>query len=154
MRHYGWLTRTPLLLAEFAKVDQLGEITAVGIGWKRRPTPLPPHALVIFVDIDWDETNQPHKLTCDLLTADGQPAMITGALGSQPAHFEAQIEAGRPPGTLHGTPARVGLAINIASHTPLAPGRYEWRVAVEDFPAQAAEAFLVVGGGVLPTAAS
>ncbi len=134
-----------LLLADFAKADQHGEITAVGMGWKKRPTPLPPFGLVIFVDVDWDETNQPHKLMCDLLTADGQQVAISGPLGTQPVHFEAQLEAGRPPGAIHGTPTRIPLAINIPAPTPLPPGRYEWRVGVEGFPDQTAvEAFLVV----------
>lgn len=133
-----------LLLADFAQADQQGRVNALGLGWKTCPTPLPPLGLVVFLDIDWNETNQPHKLMCDLLTADGQPVMISGPLGSQPVHIEAQVEAGRPPGTIHGTAARMPLAINIAGGTPLAPGRYEWRVGVEGFPEETAvEAFLV-----------
>lgn len=140
-----------LLLADYAKADQQGKITAVGLGWKSTPTPLPPHALVVYLDIDWDETNQPHKLTCDLLTADGQPVVIDGPLGRQPVHFEAQVEASRPPGTIHGTPARAALALSITASTPLAPGRYEWRVGVEGFPDKTAvEAFLVHPGPAPP----
>jgi hypothetical protein len=106
---------------------------------------LPPLGLVVFLDIDWNETNQPHKLTCDLLTADGQPVTISGPLGSQPVHFEAHVEAGRPPGTIHGTASRMPLAINIAGGTSLTPGRYEWRVSIEGFPKETAvEPFLVV----------
>lgn len=140
-----------LLLADFAKTDQQGEIAAVGMGWKTRLTPLPPFSLVIFADIDWDETNHRHKLTCDLLTADGEQIAIQGPLGSQQVRFEAHIEAGRPPGSIHGAPARIPLAINIAGPTPLPPGRYQWRVAVEDFPqATAVESFQVIPGPALP----
>lgn len=111
----------------------------------------PPHALVVYLDIDWDETNKPHKLTCDLLTADGEPITVEGPLGSQPAHFEAHVEAGRPPGAIHGAPSRTPLAIAINAHTPLAPGRYEWRVAVEGFPAATAvESFQVLAAPVQP----
>jgi hypothetical protein len=134
-----------LLLADYAKSDEQGKITAVGMGWKTTPTPLPPHALVVFLDIDWDETNKPHKLTCDLLTTDGEAIVIQGPLGSQAAHFEAQIEAGRPPGAIHGAAMRAPLAIAINAHTPLTPGRYEWRVAVDGFPAETAvESFQVL----------
>ncbi|MGO8967880.1 DUF6941 family protein [Mycobacterium sp.] len=134
-----------LLLARFAESDPQGTISALGLGWKTCPTPLPPIAVVVFLDIDWNETNQPHKLMCDLVTADGQPVAIPGPLGPQPVHFEAQIEAGRPPGAIHGTPMRAPLAINIAGGTSLPPGRYEWRVGVEGLPDQTAvEAFLVV----------
>jgi hypothetical protein len=139
-----------LLLADYAKADQQGKITAVGLGWKTSPTPLPPHALAIFIDIDWDETNQPHKLTCDLVTADGEPVVIAGPLGPQPVHFEGQVEAGRPPGTPHGTAVRLPLAISIAQPMPLPPGRYEWRVAIEGFPDDAGvESFVVYPGVVL-----
>lgn len=141
--------RITLLLADFAKTDQQGEVAAVGMGWKTRPTPLPPFCLVIFADIDWDETNQRHRLTCDLLTADGQPVAIAGPIGSQPVRIEAHLEAGRPPGAIHGTPARIPLAINIAGPTQLPPGRYQWRVAVDGFPDQTAvESFQVVPGSV------
>jgi hypothetical protein len=136
--------RVSLFLADFAQAEQTGKVNALGLGWTTCPTPLPALSLVIFLDIDWDETNKPYKLMCDLLTEDGQPAMIPGPFGPQPIHFEAQAEAGRPPGTIHGTAARLALAINIGGGTPLAPGRYEWRVSVEGFEdATAAESFLV-----------
>lgn len=105
---------------------------------------MPPFGLVIFVDINWDETNQPHRLACELLTDDGQPVLIPGPVGDQPLRFEAQVEAGRPPGTIHGTAARWPLTVNMAGGLPLDPGRYEWRVTVEGFPdATAMESFQV-----------
>jgi hypothetical protein len=137
--------RVTLLLADFAKGDQLGEIAAIGMGWKNRPTPLPPHALVLFLDIDWDQTNRQHSLTCDLLTTDGQAVTTPGPLGPQPVRFGANFEAGRPPGTARGAPLRLGVAINIPGFTPLAPGRYEWRATIEGFPdATVAESFGIV----------
>lgn len=139
-----------LLLADFAKADQQGAITAVGMGWNTRPTPLPPFALVIFVEIGWDETNQSHTLTCDLVTTDGQPVLIAGPLGTQPVHLEAQLEAGRPPGALHGTTFRAPLAINVGGPMPLPPGRYEWRAAVNGFPDETAVAPFVAMGQVHP----
>jgi hypothetical protein len=143
--------RITLLLARFAEADQQGTINALGLGWKACQGAMPAHALVIYLDIDWDETNQPHKLTADLLTADGQPVTISGPLGSQPVRFEAQVEAGRPPGATRGTAFRLPLAINIPGQTPLAPGRYEWRVVVEGFEGQAAvESFQVLPGPVQP----
>ena len=72
-----------VLLADYAKADQQGKITAVGLGWKTCPTPVPPHAVVIYLDIGWDETDQPHKLTADLLTADGAGVAVSGPLGVQ-----------------------------------------------------------------------
>ena len=140
-----------LLLADYAKADQQGKITAVGLGWKTTPTPLPPHALVIFLDIDWNETNHPHTLTCDLLTEDGKEVAIDGPLGPQPVHFEARVEAGRPPGAIHGAAARAALALSVNISVPLAPGRYEWRVGVGGFPDETSvESFLVNPGEAQP----
>lgn len=136
-----------LLLARFAEADQQGTINALGLGWKACQGQLVAHALVIYLDIDWGETNQPHKLTADLVTADGEPVTITGPLGSQPIRFEAQVEAGRPPGAVHGTSFRLPMAINVPGQTNLAPARYEWRVVVEGFEDQAAvESFQVLPG--------
>lgn len=133
-----------VLLADYAKADQQGKITAVGLGWKTCPTPVPPHAIVIYLDIGWDETNQPHKLTADLLTADGIGVAVSGPVGVQPVHIEAEVEAGRPPGAIHGSEARLALAVGLPTEMPLPPGRYEWRVAIDGFPdATAVESFLV-----------
>lgn len=43
----------------------------------------PPFALVLFLDIDWDETNKQHQLKCQLLTADGDPVVVPGPHGPQ-----------------------------------------------------------------------
>jgi hypothetical protein len=138
--------RISLFLADYAQADQSsGKVTAVGLGWTTCPTPLPQFSVVIILDIEWDETNAPHRLTCELLTADGQPVMVPGPMGSQPMAFAANAEAGRPPGAIHGTAARLPLTVTVGPGTALEPGRYEWRVSVEGFEgATATESFLVI----------
>jgi hypothetical protein len=145
-----------VFLADAAQADvQSGKVHALGLGWRQCQTPTPPFALVVFLDIDWDETNKQHKLTCQLLTADGETVTITGPQGRQPISFEASAEAGRPPGAIHGTSVRMPLTLNIPAGIPLEPGIYEWRVEVEGFEqATAVEAFIVVGSGYPPTAPS
>lgn len=136
-----------LLLARFAEADQQGTINALGLGWKACQGPFPAHALVVYLDIDWAETNTRYALRADVLTTDGHPVEIPGPLGAQPIHFEAQVEAGRPPGAVHGTSFRLPLAINIPTQPSLAPGRFEWRVVVDGFEDQAAvESFEVLPG--------
>lgn len=136
--------RISLFLADFAQSDDKGKINTIGLGWTTTATPLQPFALVIFLDIDWDETNQPHPIRCELLTEDGQPARVPGPVGLQPLVFEASAEAGRPPGTPHGTAIRMPLAVNLSGGIPLPPGRYEWRASVKGFEnATASESFLV-----------
>ena len=59
--------------------------------------------------------------------------------------FEAAAEAGRPPGSIHGTAVRMPLTLNIPAGIPLEAGIYEWRVEVEGFEmATAVEAFVVI----------
>jgi hypothetical protein len=141
-----------LFLADAAHADaQSGKVHALGLGWRQCQTPTPPFALVVFLDIDWDETNKQHKLTCQLLTTDGEPVVVMGAHGAQPISFEAAAEAGRPPGSIHGTSVRMPLTVNIPAGIPLEPGLYEWRVEVEGFEqATAVEAFVVLGAAHPP----
>lgn len=95
--------------------------------------PRPLFALVLFVDIDWNETNKQHKLKCQLLTTDGDLVVVPGPNGPQRVLFEASAEAGRPPGAIHGTSVRMPLTLNIPAGIPLEPGIYEWRVEVEGY---------------------
>lgn len=78
----------------------------------------PPFALVLFLDIDWDETNKQHQLKCQLLTADGDPVVVPGPHGPQRILFEAAAEAGRAPGAIHGTSVRMPLTLNIPAGIP------------------------------------
>ncbi len=139
--------KVTLFLADAAQADsQSGKIHALGLGWRQCQTPTPPFALVLFLDIDWDETNEQHKLKCQLLTTDGELVMVPGPQGPQPILFEAAAEAGRLPGSIHGTSVRMPLTLNIPGGIPLEPGIYEWRVEVDGFEhATTVEAFIVVG---------
>jgi hypothetical protein len=138
-----------LFLADAAQADaQSGKVNALGLGWRQCQTPTPAFALVMFLDIDWDETNKQHRLKCQLLTTDGDQVIVPGPQGPQRILFEAAAEAGRPPGAIHGTSVRMPLTLNIPAGIPLDPGIYEWRVEVEDFEmATTVEAFVVVGAG-------
>lgn len=99
--------RVSLFLSDAAQADaQSGKVHALGLGWRQCQTPTPPFALVLFLDIDWDETNKQHQLKCQLLTADGDPVVVPGPHGPQRILFEAAAEAGRAPGAIHGTSGR------------------------------------------------
>lgn len=135
-----------LSLADFAQSDSTGKVNAIGLGWTTITTPLDPFALVIFLDVDWSETNKYHTIRCELRTADDQKQVMTeGEMGSQPVVFDAVVDAGRPPGAAdHGVAVRFPLSVNIRTPLPLAPGRYEWRASVDGFEAAAVESFLVL----------
>jgi hypothetical protein len=152
-RGAGGCMKISFLLADAAQADaQSGKVNALGLGWRQCQTPTPAFSLVLFLDIDWDETNKQHKLKCQLLTTDGTPVVVTGPHGPQRILFEAAAEAGRPPGAIHGTSVRMPLTLNIPAGIPLEPAIYEWRVEVEGFEmATAVEAFVVVGQAQPPT---
>src|ERR1700744_6574010 len=115
--------KTTLLLPDAAQaVSQSVKVNALGLGWRQCKTPTPAFALVLFLDIDWDETNKQHRLKCQLLTTDGDLVVVAGAQGPQPILFEANAEAGRPPGAIHGTSLRMPLTLNIPAGIPLDPG--------------------------------
>lgn len=139
--------KVSLLLSDAAQADpQSGKVHALGLGWQQCQTPTPPCTLVLFLDIDWNETNRQHKLKCQLLTTDGDPVVMPGPHGSQPILFQATAEAGRLPGAIHGTAVRMPLTLKIPAGIPLEPGIYEWRVDVDGFEqATVVEAFVVVG---------
>lgn len=145
--------KVSLFLADAAQADAgSGKVNALGLGWRQCQTPTPPFSLLLFLDIDWDETNKQHKLTCQLLTTDGDPVIVSGPTGPQRIIFEAAAEAGRAPGAIPGTSVRMPLTLNIPAGIPLEPGIYEWRVEVEGFElATTVEAFVVLGGGQVPT---
>jgi hypothetical protein len=151
----GDRVKISLLLADAAQADAgSGKVNALGLGWRQCQTPTPAFTLVLFLDIDWDETNKQHKLKCQLLTTDGEPVVMAGPQGPQRILFEAAAEAGRPPGTIHGTSVRMPLTLNIPAGIALEPGMYEWRVEVEGFEmATAVEPIVVVGPAQTPTPA-
>ena len=115
----GRRMKISLFLADAAHADaQSGKVHALGLGWRQCQTPTPPFALVVFLDIDWDETNERHELTCQLLTTDGEPVIVMGTQGPQPISFEAAAEARRTPGRIHGTSVRMPLTLNIPAECP------------------------------------
>ena len=78
-RGAGGHMKISLLLADAAQADaQSGKVNALGLGWRQCQTRTPAFALVLFLDIDWDETNKEHRLKCQLLTTDGDPVMVRG----------------------------------------------------------------------------
>jgi hypothetical protein len=88
---------------------------------------------VVILRVAWDETNINHHLTLRLLTADGLNAVeVPTPFGSPPLMVKADFKVGRPPGLAQGSSIDHSLPINVGSGLPLPPGRYEWRLQVDD----------------------
>lgn len=127
--------RVDLVLADYAHVDTaLGKVSLIGGGWSTLVNNgqfVGPIAVVIFLEVPWDQTNIAHEWALRLLGADGQPVVVQSPAGPQEVHVAGQFEAGRPTGTPRGTP--IGLQPMAANFQglPLEPGRYEFRFFID-----------------------
>ncbi|MCG7284947.1 hypothetical protein MHY85_03040 [Cellulomonas sp. ACRRI] len=123
--------RLTLLLADAAQ-EAMGKVHSLGLGWNTTGTPTPPMAVVVLLDVGWDETNRDIELLLELVDADGHPVTVPGPFGDQPLNVTAQTQAGRPPGLPAGSEVRIPLTVNIGPGLPLVAGqRYEWRATLD-----------------------
>lgn len=110
-----------LLLAKSAEV-QSNLLYVLGGGWTAiGPGPVA-FALVVTIEVGWDETSRKHKLEIVFEDADGPPILVPGPAGDQPLRLQAGFEAGRPPGSPPGSSFILPLAIPIGP-VPFPPGR-------------------------------
>ncbi|MGH3548406.1 MAG: DUF6941 family protein [Pseudonocardiaceae bacterium] len=122
-----------VLLADFAQTDMSGKVNALGLGWSVTQTPTSNMTVVVMVKVGWNETNQKHRLSLNLLTADGQHAVnVPTPLGIQPLQVEGEFEAGRPAGLPEGSTVDHAIAVNVGPGLALTPGRYEWRLKIDN----------------------
>lgn len=116
-----------LLLCDAAEV--VGDRSFIlGGGWVGREPDLPGVAVVVFLDIPWDQANRVHELELTLQDEDGN-AICAG----DPPHevrVKGSFEVGRPAGHPAGMPLRFMQAINF-QRIPFRPSsRYRWELRV------------------------
>jgi len=124
------LIEVTVLLADYADRSDSGKVSAIGLGWERCPTPLPAHAVIMFIRVPWDQTNKKILFKASLVTGDGLPVSMPGPLGLVPLSLEGQLELGRPPGSVEGVPFTVPFVFHVGAGVAVTPGRYEWRVDI------------------------
>lgn len=123
-----------LLLADAPQVDPTsGKVHLLGAGWSVTGTPTAPQAVVAFIGVPWDRTNQQLPLRLQLLDEDGEQVRLAGPLEEQVVSAETTLEVGRPAGLAAGTTISAPFSLSLPS-MPLAPGRYEWRLEVAAEP--------------------
>lgn len=122
--------RLDIILADAAESAD-GKAYILGAGWSTQTGPAP-MAVVIFTEVPWDRTNQRMRILLELLDGDGQPVSLPGPSGPQPLRVEGEMEAGRPPGLARGTPVTLVPLTMTFGPLPLDPGRYVWRVSVDE----------------------
>lgn len=117
-----------LHLADAAQPDQFGKVSALGLGWSQISTPLGPHALVLFLEVDASETNRSHHFTIELVNEDGHTAVVNG---ERTFHGEGDITVGAPDAILPGATVTQAFAFAVPPGLPLpAHKRWEYRITV------------------------
>ncbi|MFC8731563.1 DUF6941 family protein [Luteimicrobium sp. NPDC057192] len=120
--------KATVLLADSAQSDLAGKVHALGLGWKITSSPTPPMAVVVLVDLDWEEANVRVTLDASLVDSDGSPVLSPNA-PNDPVSFHGEFETGRPAGIPTGAELRVPIAVNIGQGLPLkSGGSYRWHV--------------------------
>lgn len=118
-----------MMLADHAQAVG-GKLYIAGGGWSRCGPVMAPFAIVLDVKVPWELANVRHKVRLELIDSEGRPVVLPGPDGENPLVLDSELEVGRPPGSIAGTPLDAPLAINFAP-LPLEVGqRYEWRLMV------------------------
>jgi len=120
-----------MLLADYAVVSD-GKLTIVGGGWSQTGPEPASFGIGLLIQVPWDQANTPHVFSVELLDADGVSVTFETDQGEdQAVAFSGHFEVGRPPGLKPGTPLDFPVAVN-STPLPLEPGRYEWRLTIDD----------------------
>jgi hypothetical protein len=106
-----------------------GKLYVLGGGWSSAPTPTPPMAVVVKIEVPWDRSNESHEWRLALVDADGRGVRVTD---DQEVHVAGRLEVGRPAGLPEGSPLDAPLVVNFMP-LPLPAGRYEWRLEVAEW---------------------
>ena len=124
--------KATLLLADYAVVSD-GKLTIVGGGWSQTGPEPAAFGIGLLIQVPWDQANTRHAFSVELLDADGAPVSFDEdeEETDQPVAFGGEFEVGRPPGLKPGTPLDFPVAVN-STPLPLEPGRYEWRLTIDD----------------------
>ena len=123
-----------MLLADYAVVSD-GKLTIVGGGWSQTGPEPAPFGIGLLIQVPWDQSNTLHQFKVQLLDADGAAVSFDeddpDNESDQSVEFGGEFEVGRPPGLKPGTPLDFPVAVNSVP-LPLEPGRYEWRLTIDE----------------------
>ncbi|RJP34738.1 MAG: hypothetical protein C4536_02030 [Actinobacteria bacterium] len=117
-----------LLLCDAAEV--VGDrVFVLGGGWVGRSSRLPNMAVVVLLDVPWDQANRRHEMELFLLDEDGN--MVSAGDPPREIRMQGNFEVGRPAGHPAGMPLRFMQAINF-HRLPLNPSlRYSWELRLD-----------------------
>ena len=115
--------RAIVLLAQSAQLDQAGIVHALGLGWTSSSTPVPQHALIIFVEVDWAELGTSFPIRAELVDSDGVRVAHT-----EHGVIKAKHQSVHP----EGTAVTIPFTATIPTLKLTAGQRYQWRVSIDD----------------------
>ena len=112
-----------VVLADAVQVHG-GKLSLLGGAWTRRPSsPVPMSLAVILRPL----VAASFEVSVSLLDEDGALLAVAGS----PVQVVSVVNVEFGPGHCEGSPDSVPLAFSFGSF-PMCPGRYEWRVVVEN----------------------
>jgi hypothetical protein len=117
-----------LLLCDAAEV--VGDRTFIlGGGWVSHSSRMPGMAVVVLLDVPWDQANRVHEMELKLLDEDGNA--ISGGNPPREVRMQSSFEVGRPAGHPAGMPLRFMQAINFHMLPMQASQKYRWELRVD-----------------------
>jgi hypothetical protein len=123
--------RVMMMLADSGQ-EVGGKLYILGGGWSVTGPHPAPSAVIIKIDIPWNDANTRHHFRLALRDADGEPFVLSNADTESPVMIEGHFETGRPPGTPPGTDLDFCFVANVPA-LPLPAGeRFEWRLWIDD----------------------
>lgn len=124
-----------MLLADSAVVSE-GKIFMLGGGWSITSAPTPPFAVVVKIEVPWNETNERHTLSLELLNDDYTAVTISSGEQEVALVATGQFEMGRPPGVAKGTALDLPIVFSFQSLNLQPDHRYVWRLSIDASPEQ------------------
>ncbi len=131
--------KVAVLLADKGTVNpQVGTLNLLNVGWQVTHVnpqlgigaPLPPQAVAIFYEVDFDKCNRDIELKVELVNQDGNVIDLMGPAGPQPMILRQQIRVSSVAGMPNGSPGSGNLLLEFVPGPVLEPGGYEWRVTL------------------------
>ena len=122
-----------MLLADYAVVSD-GKLTIVGGGWSQTGPEPASFGIALLIQVPWDQSNTMHTFSVELLDADGAHVVFeTPTTRRAGGRVRRRVRGRAPAGAQAGDAARLPGRVN-STPLPLEPGRYEWRLTIDDRP--------------------
>ena len=124
--------RLALLIGDFANQDG-GKVGLLGGGWSITPTPTPPQAVVVIIEVPGEHLNETFAVELTLFDEQGPLALPDPLTGeTRPLRIAQNMLAPTIPGIPRKAWNKVHFVINLSPGLPLRPDHvYTWAASVD-----------------------